>query len=134
MHHHLLLKIIALFDSQIRRARWLRFFTVDDPAYALLANSAPTFLQIFTKKIATQPELFLFVVLLQRRKPYSKLLHKTYKRPPRAKRPPTTARAGRLTQFRGSRPTPPTSVIFLFSQQSTSPQNIVFNRLFFKTG
>ena len=112
MHHHLLLKIIALFDSQLLRARWLRFFTVDDPVYAQLANSAPTFLQIFTKKIATQPKLFLFVVQLQRRNPYSKLLHKTYKRPARAKRPPTTTRAGRLTQFRESRPTPPTTAAF----------------------
>ena len=125
MHHHLLLKNIALFDSHLCRARWLRFFNVDDPAHAILANSAPTVLQLFTKKIATQPNLFLFVVQLQRRKSYSKLLHKTYKYSPRAKKPPTAARAGRLTQFRGSRPSSSTSVIFLFSQQSTNPQNIV---------
>ena len=62
---------------------------------------------------------------LQRRTPYIKLLHKTYKRPPRAKRPPTTARSRRLTQFRGSCQTPPTSVIFPLSQQLTSPQTIV---------
>ena len=112
MHHHLPPKNIALFDSQLCRARWLRFFSVDNPAYAQLANSAPTFLQVFTKKIATQPKLFLFLVQLQRRKPYSKLLHKTYKRPPTAKRPTTTARAGRLPQFRESRPTPQTTADF----------------------
>ena len=36
-----------------------------------------------------------------------------------------TDRAERLTLFRQSRAIPPTSVIFLLSQQPTSPQNIV---------
>ena len=80
MHHHLLLKIIALFDSQYCRGRWLRFFTVDDPAYPLLSNSAPSFLQFFTKHIAKQPKLFFFAVHFQRRKPHSKLLYETYKK------------------------------------------------------
>ena len=39
------------------------------------------------------------------------------KRPPRAKRPPTTGGAERITLFRESRPTPPTYVIFLSSPQ-----------------
>ena len=55
------------------------FFTADDPAYPLLANSAPAFLQIFTKN-AAQPKLFFFVVQFRRRKPHSKLLGKTYKK------------------------------------------------------
>ena len=50
--------------------------------------------------------------------------HTKYKRPPRAKRPPTTDRAERLTPIQGSRPTPPTSVNSPLSQQLTIPQNI----------
>ena len=41
---------------------------------------------------------------------------KRIQRPPRAKRPPTTNRAGRLTRFRESCPTPPTCAAFPTSQ------------------
>ena len=48
-----------------------------------------------------------------------------YKKPPRAKRPPTTVIAKRLTQFRGSRPTSPTTVFLLLFRRPTSLQNTV---------
>ena len=68
MHHHLLLKIFALFDSQLRQARWLRFFTVDDPVYAQLAISAPTFLQIFYKKDRNTAKINSFCCATPRKK------------------------------------------------------------------
>ena len=67
------------------------------------------FSTIFQKSLQKNSKKNLFVVQLQRRKPYSTWRHKTIRRPPRAKRPPSTDRAEQLTLVRGSRPTPPTS-------------------------
>ena len=60
MYHYFLLEIIALFDSQLRRARWIRFLTVGDTSYPLLANSAPNFLQIFTKRLQKAKNIYVF--------------------------------------------------------------------------
>ena len=49
-----------------------------------------------------------------KKKPHSKPLHMTIKRPPRARRPLMTDRAERLTLVRGSRPTLPTASAALF--------------------
>ena len=59
------------------------------------------------------------------RRPYRNLQYKTYKRPPRAKRPPTTDRAGRLTLIRGSLPTPPRFATAPSLLQLTTSRTIV---------
>ena len=86
---------------------------------------SPAFLQNFTKKIAKKPKIILFVVQFQRRKSHSKLQYKIYKRPPRAKGPPTTARAERLTLIRESRPTlPTTSAALVLPPQPRSQKTV----------
>ena len=77
-----------------------------------------TFLQKQPKKL----KIVLFVVQFQGKRPYRKLPYKKYKRPSRAKRPPTTDRAERLTLIRENRPTPPTSAGFPLFQRPTTPQ------------
>ena len=76
----------------------------------------------FYRKNSKKPKKFLFVVQFQRRKPHSKLLHMTIKKPPRSKRPPTTDRAEQLTLIRGSRPTLPTASAALFLLPQTRSQ------------
>ena len=76
----------------------------------------------FLQKPPKKPKIFLFVVQFPGRRPYRKLLYKKYKRPLRAKRPPTTERAERLTLIRESRPTSPTSAGFPLFQMPTTPQ------------
>ena len=125
MYHHLLLKIIALFDSQLRRARWLRFFTVDDPAYPLLANSAPTFLQIFTKRLQHSQTYFSLLCTSKEESLTVNYWTRHIKRPPGAKRPPTTDGAERLTLSRGRHPTPPTISAGMTSLLLTSLQIVV---------
>ena len=65
--------------------------------------------QLIFHKTVAKSQKYSFVVQFHRRGPYRNLQYKKYKRPPRAKRPPTTDRAERLTQFRESRPPPPTT-------------------------
>ena len=79
-------------------------------------------LYILLQKQSKKPKIFLFVVQIERRKPHSKLKDETYRRPPRAKKTPTTDRAWPLTLFRESRPTPPTSAGLLLFQRPTTPQ------------
>ena len=76
----------------------------------------------FYKNNSKSQKYFLFVVQFQRRKPYGKLPYKTYKRPPRAKGPPTTDGAERLTLFRESRLTLPTALAALSLLFLTRPQ------------
>ena len=78
--------------------------------------------KFFTKRLQKAKNIFLFVVQFQGRRPYRKLLYKKYIKPPRAKRPPTTDRAERLTLIRESRPTAPTSAGFPLFQRPTTPQ------------
>ena len=77
----------------------------------------------FLQKITKKPKVFFFVVQFQRRKPHSKLLYKTLKKPPMTKRPPKTDGMEQLTLFRENRPAPPTSADFLPFRRPTTPQN-----------
>ena len=74
--YNFILFISQAFLFSTRRARWLRPFTVDDSAYPQLANPISFFSTTFTKTIAKKPELSLFVVQVQRRKPHLKLQYK----------------------------------------------------------
>ena len=82
------------------------------------------FLHSFTQTTQKSQKYFY---LLCNSKEGSRTVHystKSIKRPPRAKRPPTTNRAGRLTRFRESRPTPPTNEDSRLSRQTTSLRNV----------
>ena len=83
-----------------------------------------SFLQFFLQKGYKKPKIFQIVVQFHRRKPYRNLPYKVYKRPPRAKRPPTTDRAERLTPIQGSRPTPPRAATAPSSLQQTTSRTI----------
>ena len=115
-----ILFILQALIFSTRRARWLRPFTVDDSAYPQFANPISCFSTIFTETIAKKPKIFLFVVQFQGRRPYRKLLYEKYKRPPKAKRLPTTDRAEQPIRFRENCPTPPKTAAFpLFPPRTT---------------
>ena len=80
------------------------------------------FSAIFFPKIAKSQKFFI-VVQFRRRRPYSKLQDKTYKRPPMAKRLQMTDKAEQVTLIRRSRPNPPTTSVALFSLPLTRSQN-----------
>ena len=131
MHHYLLRGIIALLDSQFHWTRWLRLFNnerlnVQKPHSSFVAIFHSYFyLFNLLQKYRRKAKNILIWCAIPKKKPYSKLRNKTYKRPRKTKRPPTIDRSEQLTLFRESRPTPPTTVIFPLSQRPTSFQNTV---------
>ena len=82
-------------------------------------------LPVFTKKNIAKSRKYVY--LLCNSKEERRTVNyrtKKNKRPPSAKRPRRPTEPSELL-FRKNCPTPPTGVIFLLSQQRTSPQNIV---------
>ena len=130
-HHYLLFEITVFLIANYDEQNSYDLATSTDstsrrPKVLLKPDSVLILIPTnFLQKDCKKPKIFLFVVQFHRRRPCRNLPYKTYKKPPRAKRPPTADRAERLTLFRESRSTLLTSVNFLLSQQPTSPQNSV---------
>ena len=111
MHHSFLFAIIALFDSHLQLTKKTtipqhRTTQRQTPRGFATISFPSSFLHSFTKTIQKAKNFFSFCCAI----PKKKAEHQTTKHgPPRAKSPPTTDKAERLTLARESRPTLPTA-------------------------
>ena len=131
MHHYFLFAVIAFILFLItlnQMATTLQRGTTkrsDAPKFFVATFYSYSYLYNLLRKILQTPKLFLIVVQFQEESRTVNYGTRHIKKLPRAKRPPTTDRAERLTLIRKSRSTRPTTVVFPPFRRPTSLQNIV---------
>ena len=81
MHQYFLHGVVAFFGFLMKTSKIATIFHFGRPSLpsARQFNSGFKFSTNFYKTICKKPQTFLFVVQFQRKKPHSKLLHRTYK-------------------------------------------------------